>query len=96
MKCNPILPLALVLSVGLAGAAVAQGRHDERPHGYNKAKAEAAAAAKVDQPAATGGRHDERPHGAAKPAATPKAKGSAKAPATPASVPEVESPRSGK
>jgi hypothetical protein len=76
MKRNHDLAIALILSLGLAGAAFGQGRHDERPHGYNQAKAEAAAkaAAKVDQPSATGGRHDERPHGAAKATSPSKAK----------------------
>lgn len=64
----------LIASLGLATGAVAQGRHDDRPHGY-KAKSAAAQATpgmKCSRP--VGGRHDEKPHGAMscgmKPAAT--------------------------
>ena len=57
----------------LASATMAQGRHDEKPHGYDQAKAEAATANKVVTPSGTGGRHDEKPHGVTKAKKTPKA-----------------------
>jgi hypothetical protein len=74
MNRNIISTLAVIVGLGLAGTAIAQGRHDEKPHGYDKAKAEAAAATtQSETPAATGGRHDERPHNVKKTKATPKA-----------------------
>ena len=41
MKRNVASTIALIVSLGLAGATMAQGRHDERPHGYDKTKAAA-------------------------------------------------------
>lgn len=53
----------IALSVMTAGA-VAQGRHDEKPHGMMKPSASQDKERKT--PPMTGGRHDERPHGMTK------------------------------
>lgn len=66
MKIHIVAAAALAFAIGFAGPALAQGRHDDKPHGYDKAKAEASAKGMIETPAATGGRHDEKPHGSAK------------------------------
>jgi len=53
--------IALLAGFGLAGTAFAQGRWDERPHGYNAQLAKAKKST-VEAPSAAGGRHDEKPH----------------------------------
>ena len=60
MKKASVHVLAAALGLAIAGAAFAQARHDEKPHGV-PAKPSAA----PDTPAAdrTPGRHDDRPHG---------------------------------
>ena len=60
-----ITTIALIAGIGLTGTAFAQGRWDERPHGYNAQLANAQKSA-VTSPSATGGRHDEKPHGMTK------------------------------
>ena len=60
--------IAAVFSVSgilVAGSSLAQGRHDEKPHGSTKPSAGQSQAAGP----AMGGRHDERPHGTKKKAA---------------------------
>ncbi len=79
MKRKNVTAIALVLALGIAGSVLAQGRHDEKPHGYDKAKVEAASkgAVKPEAQSSAGGRHDEKPHGVKnakpKPTATPVA-----------------------
>ncbi len=46
MKRTVITLVALVAGLGLTGTSVAQGRHDDKPHGYN---AKVAAAQKQAQ-----------------------------------------------
>jgi hypothetical protein len=65
MNRELITAIALLAGLGLAGTAFAQGRWDERPHGYNAQLAKAQKSA-VAAPSATGGRHDERPHNMSK------------------------------
>lgn len=57
-KFLTVVLMSLLLS---SGAALAQGRHDEKPHG---AMAPASQGSASPQSMA-GGRHDERPHGKA-------------------------------
>jgi hypothetical protein len=64
MNRQLITTIALLAGLGLAGTAFAQGRWDERPHGYNALLAAQKSA--VTAPSAVGGRHDERPHGMTK------------------------------
>jgi hypothetical protein len=101
MKRNLAAVVVLFSTLGLAGAAFAQGRHDEKPHGYDKAKAEAAATdtTKTGTQSGAGGRHDEKPHGVKKPKpaskTTPKAadmakSGDAKPTAAPMAAPEAK------
>ena len=58
----------LAAFAALSTTAVAQGRHDEKPHGMMKAPASATADSRAS---GTGGRHDEgaTSHGKKKPAA---------------------------
>ena len=70
MNRQLITAIAFIAGFGLAGTAIAQGRHDERPHGYDTQLANAQKTV-VTAPSATGGRHDERPHGMTK-AVAPK------------------------
>ena len=77
MKSFSISLIALFASAVFATSAVAQGRHDDRAHGYDKAQAEAIAAGKTAtvKNTGSGGRHDEKPHATAKrvsPATAPK------------------------
>ena len=60
--------LALVSVAVFSSAALAQGRHDEKPHGVMKS---VPAATEQTRSAGTGGRHDEggTSHGKRKPAA---------------------------
>ncbi len=60
MKRKIACAIALVVGFGLVGTGFAQGRHDDKPHGYDKAKAESAAngTAKTEAQPSTGGRHD--------------------------------------
>jgi len=64
MKRVLIAAVFSVLGVLVAGLSLAQGRHDEKPHGSGKPAAESTA---VERTPAWGGRHDERPHGPRKP-----------------------------
>ena len=66
MRRNKIQTLLFVLTVALTTTAIAQGRHDEKPHGQQK-PAQATKESGPGTPA--GGRHDERPHGMQKPVA---------------------------
>jgi hypothetical protein len=59
--------IAVILGMGLALTAAAQGRHDEKPHGSTKPSVSSTEG--LAPIAIAGGRHDERPHGARKPAA---------------------------
>ena len=53
-----VIPLFLAaLGLAFSGAALAQGRHDEKPHGSAKPSTSVTSAAP-----ATGGRHDEGPN----------------------------------
>lgn len=61
MNRQLITAIAFIAGLGLAGTAIAQGRHDERLHGYSAQLAKAQKST-VTAPSATGGRHDERPH----------------------------------
>lgn len=74
MNRSATTTIALLAGTLLAGTALAQGRHDDKPHGYDQKKAAAAATkpAQADGPV-TGGRHDEKPHGTKKAKAAPKA-----------------------
>ena len=60
-----ILLHAAIAAIGLAlgSAALAQGRHDDKPHGVPGKPAAAPDSSVTDR---TPGRHDERPHGKAK------------------------------
>lgn len=49
------------MSLAMAASAMAQGRHDEKPHGM--AKQQASQDNERKSRPMTGGRHDERPHG---------------------------------
>lgn len=85
MKSISISLITLFASAVFVTSAVAQGRHDDRPHGYDKAKAEAIAAGKTDTvtTSGSGGRHDEKPHATAKrvsPANAPKSTAPTEAP----------------
>lgn len=98
MSTNRIIAttIALFAAAALAGPATAQGRHDDKPHGYDKQKA-AATAAKTDKAEGptVGGRHDEKPHGmkkakpAQKSADAPAKPAAGTAPAAPASAPST-------
>jgi len=57
MKGTVITLSMAALGMALAGASLAQGRHDEKPHGSTKPSAGATWVAP-----ATGGRHDEGPY----------------------------------
>lgn len=57
--------VATAISLAMAASAMAQGRHDEKPHGMAKQQA-SQDKERRSQPV-TGGRHDERPHGMTKP-----------------------------
>jgi hypothetical protein len=74
MKRKLASAIAFLVGLGLAGAGIAQGRQDEKPHGYDKAKAEAAAkdTPKPQAQSAAGGRHDEKPHGVKQTKSAPK------------------------
>ena len=65
MKRVSIATIIFVFGTALASAALAQGRHDEKPHGSTKPSASATEGQYEPMP---GGRHDEKPHGPRKPA----------------------------
>lgn len=90
MKRTSHIFVALFAGFALAGSAIAQGRHDERPHGYDKAKAQAIAAGTTEAVKTTGsgGRHDEKPHGTTKKVAPAKSAATPSA-ATAAATPEA-------
>jgi hypothetical protein len=94
MKRNVAAAVAMLVSLGLAGVAVAQARHDEKPHGYDKAKADAAATdtTNAGTPSGAGGRHDEKPHGVkkAKTAAKDAPKSADPKPVAPPATPEAK------
>lgn len=79
MKRSAIAVLSFAVGTALCGAAFAQGRHDEKPHGMGK-PAEASKSGEIVQPG-TAGRHDEKPHGPPKkrPVKKPAAKQGAEA-----------------
>lgn len=60
MNRTLMIVLAVATGVTLTSTAMAQGRHDDRPHGQGKP---AQAASASDDTAATGTRHDDRSHG---------------------------------
>lgn len=64
MKVKPaILYLAAaLLGLAISAGAVAQVRHDEKPHGESAKHVKKSQVTK--QPRGTGTRHDEKPHGA--------------------------------
>lgn len=66
MKSSTLKTLVLVMTAALATTALAQGRHDEKPHGRQK-PAQATKESGAGNTAMSGGRHDERPHGTQKP-----------------------------
>lgn len=74
MNRTYLILVSMFAGLALAGSAGAQGRHDDRPHGYDKAKAKAVAAGTQNSvtTSGAGGRHDEKPHGTARKAAPPK------------------------
>jgi hypothetical protein len=56
---RPLITIVVLMAGALfATVSVAQGRHDEKPHGAGKP-----AQAKESGTSAIPGRHDERPHG---------------------------------
>ena len=57
MKRTVITLSIAALGLAFAGTSLAQGRHDEKPHGSAKASAGVISVAP-----ATGGRHDEGPY----------------------------------
>ena len=65
MKRAAISMLVFVFGTAMASAALAQGRHDEKPHGSTKPSA----VTDIQYEPMPGGRHDEKPHGARKPVA---------------------------
>jgi hypothetical protein len=94
MNRNLTTVVALFAGLGLAGSALAQGRHDEKPHNPALNQTTTEDTAKVEAPSATGGRHDERPHGMTKKKAAPKKTDAKPAPAatpTPTATPTPES-----
>ena len=85
MNRQLVTTIALIAGLGFAGTAFAQGRWDEKPHGYNAQLANAQKSA-VTSPSATGGRHDEKPHGMTKTVAPKEAE------AKPATTPSTVAP----
>lgn len=67
MKRAIITTVVLAFGTALATAALAQGRHDEKPHGSIRPTAASPESVRVP---VWGGRHDERPHGPRQAAAT--------------------------
>jgi hypothetical protein len=61
-----VLAATFVFALGsaLSAPSLAQGRHDEKPHGTLPKASQSTQYAPV---AVSGGRHDERPHGPRKP-----------------------------
>ena len=57
MKSKSLTALAMALCIAASTSALAQGRHDEKPHGMRKPPTQAQQS-KGTRPA-TGGRHDE-------------------------------------
>lgn len=68
MKQVTINTISILAAVLISSAAIAQGRHDEKPHGMMKPSP---TAAEQSRGSGTGGRHDEgaTTHGKKKPAA---------------------------
>lgn len=62
MKSFATSVIALAIALALGGAAYAQGRHDEKPHGMSKAGPSPESPVTERTP----GRHDDRPHAPAK------------------------------
>ena len=71
---NLLSTIGLAVAVALPAAAIAQGRHDEKPHGVLKKGAQADKEARTP---GTGGRHDEGPTSHGKKAAPKKKPNSA-------------------
>jgi len=97
MKRKLVAAISLLAALALAVTAVAQGRHDEKPHNPALNKATGTDTVNVETPSSTGGRHDEKPHGATKKKAAPKKADTNPAPAaapttTPAIAPEAKGP----
>ena len=63
MKSKPAIRYlgAAVLGLAISFGAVAQVRHDEKPHGESAKHVKKSQVTK--QPRGTGTRHDEKPHG---------------------------------
>ena len=57
MKSTSLTALAMTLCIAASTSALAQGRHDEKPHGIRKPPTETKQSR--DTRTATGGRHDE-------------------------------------
>lgn len=62
MKTKIIAAFTMILGLALSATALAQGRHDEKPHGMPK-NPPAAESGETAKGPAVGGRHDEKPHG---------------------------------
>lgn len=67
--------LIAAISFGVATTTLAQGRHDEKPHGSAKPAADSGDTERKAPPG-VGGRHDERPHGTVKKQKPKKSKAS--------------------
>lgn len=67
MKSKTLAAFTMILGLALSATAIAQGRHDEKPHGMGKPAAESPDKERV---ASASGRHDEKPHGMKKPTKT--------------------------
>ena len=63
---------AVLVGLGVGSLALAQGRHDEKPHNVANTESTAKDKAPAVASSGVGGRHDEKPHGTKK--AKPKAK----------------------
>ena len=72
MKRRFITLTAVLVGLGVGSVALAQGRHDEKPHNVTNTENTAKDKAPAVASSGVGGRHDERPHGMKK--AKPKAK----------------------
>lgn len=71
MKSKFIALTAVLVGLGVGSVALAQGRHDEKPHNVVTPDATKQDKAPAVASSGVGGRHDEKPHGMKK--AKPKA-----------------------
>ena len=65
MKSKTLAALTMILGIALSTSVLAQGRHDEKPHGMMKNPP--AEAKDAERKSVGSGRHDEKPHGMKKP-----------------------------